>query len=168
MAGALIVTGEIGGEDFAWLNRMRRAHFPPERNLLSAHLTMFHAIPPSAEAEVRTRLKTLANAPPPDARIDGLLNLGGGVAFRVVSPDLDRIRADLASGLHGLLSAQDGGGWRPHVTIQNKVPARQARELFDQLQLDFRPRRLAISGLGLHCYLGGPWDTLATYAFRGR
>ena len=37
-----------------------------------------------------------------------------------------------------------------------------------QLQLEFRPRSLEIAGLGLHRYLGGPWETLATYAFRGR
>jgi hypothetical protein len=27
---------------------------------------------------------------------------------------------------------------------------------------------LSISGLGLHRYLGGPWDPLAIYPFRGR
>jgi len=28
MAGALIVTAEMGGEDQAWLDRIRRAHYP--------------------------------------------------------------------------------------------------------------------------------------------
>ena len=46
MSGALIVTAAMGAEDFAWLDRQRRAYFPPERNQLSAHLTMFHALPP--------------------------------------------------------------------------------------------------------------------------
>ena len=32
---------------------------------------------------------------------------------------------------------------------------------------DFQPRPLAISGLGLHRYLGGPWEKLAIYPFRG-
>ena len=168
MAGALIVTAEMGREDFAWLDRMRRAHFPPERNQLSAHLTMFHALPPSAENDVRARLKDAARGARPGASIDGLMNLGGGVAYRIVSPDLDRIRAELASAFHGLLSAQDAGGWRPHVTIQNKVPAKTARALFDQLRLDFRPRPLAISGLALHRYLDGPWESLLSVPFRGR
>ena len=56
MAGALIVTAEMGAEEFAWLDSLRRRHFPPERNQLPAHLTMFHALPPSAEGEVRARL----------------------------------------------------------------------------------------------------------------
>lgn len=168
MAGALIVTAEMASEDQAWLDRLRRAHFPPERNHLPAHLTMFHALPPSAEAEARSTLSRLALERPPQALIEGLMDLGGGVAFRVVSPELDRIRGELADHFHGLLSAQDAGGWRPHVTIQNKVPPKEARALRQRLEADFRPRPLAISGLGLHRYLGGPWEQLATYAFRGR
>jgi hypothetical protein len=95
------------------------------------------------------------------------MDLGGGVAFRIVSTDLDRMRRELAEDFHGLLGAQDSGGWRPHVTIQNKVAPREARALFAELQSDFRPRSLAISGLGLHRYLGGPWEKLAIVAFRG-
>ena len=168
MAGALTVTAELGAEDFAWLNSLRRRHFPPERNQLPAHLTMFHALPPSAEGEVRGRLSALAAERPPDAMIAGLMNLGGGVAFRIVSDELDRIRELIARDLHGLLSAQDAGGWRPHVTIQNKVAPKQANALLASLEPGFRPRPLSIAGLGLHRYLGGPWGPVATYPFRGR
>ena len=168
MAGALIVTAELGTEDFAWLDALRRKHFPPERNLLGAHLTMFHALPPSAETEVRTRLGRFAADRAPAAWIEGLINLGGGVAYRVVSDDLDRIRRELAEVFSGLLSAQDAGGWRPHVTIQNKVPPKAARALQVELERSFHARPLAIRGLGLHRYLGGPWEPLAIYPFRGR
>lgn len=168
MAGALIVTAELAPPDFAWLDKLRKAHFPAERNHLSAHLTMFHALPPSVEGEVRSTLARLATEPPPRASIEGLMNLGGGVAFRIASQDLDRIRAELAQDFHGLLTAQDSGGWRPHVTIQNKVPLKDARALLERLESDFRPRPLAISGLGFHRYLDGPWEKLAIYPFRGR
>lgn len=168
MAGALIVTAEIAARDLASLDQLRRAHYPTERNRLPAHLTMFHALPPSAEGEVRSTLSRFGAERPPSASIEGLMDLGGGVALRVVSPDLDRIRRDLSEDFHGLLGAQDSGGWRPHVTIQNKVPPKEARALIASLQRDFRPRPLAISGLGLHRYLGGPWESLANYAFRGR
>lgn len=168
MAGALIVTAEFGGEDQAIFDRLRAAHYPPERNVLNAHLTMFHALPPSVEGEVRKRLAEASREPPPQARLHGLMDLGGGVALRIVSDDLDRIRGTLADGLAGLLSAQDNGGWRPHVTIQNKVPVKQARALLTALEADFRPRDVAISGLGLHRYLDGPWERLAVYPFRGR
>ena len=56
MAGALIVTAEIAQSDFAWLDASAPRHYPAERNQVPAHLTMFHALPPSAEAEVRSSL----------------------------------------------------------------------------------------------------------------
>ena len=168
MSGALIVTAEIAPADFAWLDRLRRAHYPPERNQLPAHLTMFHALPPSAEGEVRRSLARLAVEAPPRASIEGVMNLGGGVAFRIESPDLDAMRSELAANFRGLLSAQDSAGWRPHVTIQNKVSVRIARTLLDDLEREFRPKPLGIVGLGLHRYLGGPWERVATYSFRGR
>lgn len=168
VSNALIVTAELAGPDRAWLSRLRRQHFPPERNHLEAHLTIFHAVPPSADVEARRRLGEVTRAAPPRASIEGLMNLGGGVAFRVVSDDLDRIREELATDFHGMLSAQDSGGWRPHVTIQNKVEPKVARALIGALESGFRPTPLAISGLGLHHYLGGPWETLAVFPFRGR
>jgi hypothetical protein len=96
------------------------------------------------------------------------MNLGGGVALRVVSEALDAMRDDLADRLQGLLSAQDSAGWRPHVTIQNKADPKAALALRQSLESDFRPRPLRIAGLGLHRYLGGPWETLRVYPFRGR
>jgi hypothetical protein len=167
MAGALIVTAEIGPSDLACLDSLRRHHYPADRNLLPAHLTMFHALPPSAEEEARHRLGQASEAPPPRAMVAGLMDLGGGVAFRIVSDDLDRIRDELAEDFHGMLGAQDSGGWRPHVTIQNKVAPKQARALLQALEQGFRPRPLAIRGLGLHRYLGGPWETLGAWPFRG-
>ena len=166
MAGALIITAEIAPQDLSWLDQLRRQHYPADRNRLPAHLTMFHALPPSAEGEACSALSRFASEPPPQASIDGLMDLGGGVAFRVVSVELDRIRRELVQRFHGLLGAQDSGGWRPHVTIQNKVPAKEA--LLARLESSFRPQPLGISGLGLHRYLDGPWERLATYSFRGR
>jgi hypothetical protein len=109
----------------------------------------------------------LVRAPAPAATIAGLMDLGGGVAFRVVSTELDAIRNALADDLHGLLSAQDAAGWRPHITIQNKVPPKVSRELIRELERGFVARPLSIAGLGLHRYLGGPWETLSVYRFRG-
>ena len=166
MAGALIVTAELGQGDFSWIEGLRRAHYPPERNHVPAHLTIFHALPPSAEPELRARLARMVRRQPPKATIAGVMDLGGGVAFRVVSEDLDRIREELAQELHGLLGAQDSGGWRPHITIQNKVAPKVARSLKESLERTFVPRPIAIAGLGLHRYLNGPWERIANYAFR--
>lgn len=164
----LIVTAEIGAVDLAWLDGLRRRHFPPERNQLPAHLTMFHAIPGMLELELKRRLAALAGSePPPRAAITGLMDLGGGVAYRIASDDLNAIRAELSDAFRGSLTQQDAHGWRPHVTIQNKVAPKIARALLDELDRDFRPRPLAIAGLAYHHYEGGPWRLGARYAFRG-
>jgi hypothetical protein len=166
MARPLIITAKIAAADFSWLEALRRAHYPPERNQVASHLTIFHALPPSAETEVRARLARAVRRQAPKASIEGLMDLGGGVAFRIVSPDLDRIRDELAIELHGLLGARDRGGWRPHITIQNKVSPRLACSLKQSLESTFRPKPLRISGLELNRYLDGPWEQLASYKFR--
>ena len=166
MAGALIVTAEMAPADLAWLDRLRRAHYPPDRNRLPAHLTMFHALPPSLEEEARHRLSLAVCRPPPRALVAGLMDLGGGVAFRIVSEELDAIRSQLSESFHGMLGAQDQGGWRPHVTIQNKVPVREARQLLEALEGGFQPRPLGITSLALHRPVGGPWETLQKWSFR--
>ena len=167
MAGALIITAEIGASDFAWIDGLRRAHYPAERNRVPAHLTIFQTLPPNAEGELRGRISEVVRGRPPSATIAGVMDLGGGVALRVASPDLDRLRDELAQGLHGLLSSQDSGGWRPHITIQNKVAPKIARQLKASLERSFRPRPLSISGLAVHRYLDGPWERVAAYSFRG-
>ena len=165
---ALIVTAEFVADDFAWLEGLRRRHYPIERNQVPVHLTMFHALPPSALDEAKRYLSLAAQEPAPRATIAGLMDLGGGVAFRVVSDELDAIREEISDHLHGLLGAQDAAGWRPHVTIQNKVPPKIARALLAELEQGFGPRPLGVAGLALHRYLGGPWESVARYSFRGR
>jgi hypothetical protein len=164
---ALVVTADFAPDDFAWLEGLRRRHYPMERNQVPVHLTMFHALPPSALDEAKRQLSLAAALPAPRAELAGLMDLGGGVAFRVVSDELDGIRLEIADHFHGMLTAQDSGGWRPHITIQNKVPPRVARALIAELERGFRPRPLAIGALSLHRYLGGPWETMARYPFRG-
>lgn len=166
MSTPLIICADFAPADFARLDALRRAHFPPERNILPAHLTMFHALPPSALDDARRQLAHHASGGPPRALLAGLMNLGSGVAFRVVSDELDAIRDNLANHFHGALTAQDAHGWRPHVTIQNKVSSSVARALMTDLERDFRARPLGIAALSLHRYLGGPWDRVARYPFR--
>ena len=167
MAGALIVTAVMAPADQSLLDGLRRAHFPPERNHLPAHLTLFHALPPSAESEVRTVLSDLAKRRPPTATLEAPYSLGNGVAFRIRSAELDSMRDGIADQFHGLLTAQDSAGWRAHVTVQNKVTPAPARALLSELQLGFEPRPLGIHGLSLDRYAGGPWEAIAKFPFRG-
>ena len=159
----IIVTALFGGEDQAWFDRQRDAHFPLERNFLRAHLTMFHHLPPSLEGEIRQRLGEAARAGAPAARVAGLISLGRGVAYRIESDALADVRAHLAGLWAGLLTPQDQAGWRPHVTIQNKVEPGEARDLIERLKPDFRPCPLAISGYAAWWYRGGPWEPLSRH-----
>ena len=169
MAGPLIVTALLGAKDQALFDRLRATHFPPERNQLAAHLTMFHAIPHMLENELRHRLAAFAaDLAPPHATISGLMKLGGGVAYRIVSDDLDSIRVDLADAFRGHLTQQDSHGWRPHITVQNKVTSSVAIATLAELERGFASRPLAIAGLVYHHYEGGPWRLGRRYPFRAR
>lgn len=163
----IIVTALFGSEDFAWLNGLRLRHFPPERNFVAAHLTLFHHLPPSIARELHRRLtEATREIVAPRARIAGVTSLGSGVAFRIVSEELASIRRDLADAFEGLLVPQDRAGWRPHVTIQNKVSPTDAASLASTLQHNFRPKSLAITGLASWHYRGGPWDPMVSYRFK--
>lgn len=164
----IIVAALFAPADLAWLDGLRRAHFPPERNQLAAHLTLFHHLPPSVAGELRQRLAAMVRTTPsPPARTAGLLSLGGGVAIRIASPELEAVRAGLAEGFAGLLTPQDRAGWRPHVTIQNKVTSAQARALMADLGRIFQDRPVRIAGIGTYYYRGGPWEPLSRHMFAG-
>ena len=164
--GAIVVTATFGDGDNSWLQELRRAHYPPERNRVPAHLTLFRQLPPSAEAELATRLARATASPPPRAAVTGIIDLGEGTALRVESAALEDGREELADAFQGLLTPQDLGPWNPHVTIQNKVSSREARALQAQLRAAFRPRPLAIRGLAAWRYLDGPWEPIREWPFR--
>jgi hypothetical protein len=161
------VTALFGAVDHARLTALRRTHFPPERNHLDAHLTLFHHLPPSIADELKARLAEETRAPAPKAELKGIRNLGQGTAFAVESPTLEEIRDRLADTFAGLLTPQDAAGWRPHITIQNKVSADAARALQRALAPGFAPSPLSIAGLAAWWYRGGPWELLSRHSFRG-
>ncbi|SFN73817.1 2'-5' RNA ligase family protein [Sphingomonas sp. OK281] len=162
----IIVTALFGRQDTAFFDAMRREHFPPERNQLDAHLTLFHHLPPSGLDELKHRLnQETRGIRAPQARVGGLMSLGRGVAYRIESPELVGIRARLADAFTGMLTPQDAGGWRPHVTIQNKVSPQVAKLLLGNLQRDFAPKDVEIAGLGAWWYRGGPWEAISRHMF---
>lgn len=166
-ADPLIVSALFGTRDFTWLDGLRRAHYPPDRNRLPAHLTLFHHLPPSLGSELKRRLGEVVRAPRPAAEAAGLINLGRGVAIRIEAQALECIRADLADAFSGLLMPPDIAAWRPHVTIQNKVAPEDARALLKQLEREFRRRPVAVEGLAVWAYRDGDWDLVSRHPFRG-
>ncbi len=163
----LILSALFGPADFDYLDGLRRAHFPPDRNVIAAHLTLFHHLPPSVADEVERRVAELCRAAPPAAVISEPVNLGRGVALRVRSPELAAMRADLAEAFATMLTPQDGQGWRAHVTIQNKVRPEEARALLTTMRAGWRERPLAIVGLAGWWYRDGPWEVAFRRSFRG-
>ena len=162
----IIVTALFGAEDFAWLDGLRRRYFPPERNIVPAHCTLFHHLAPELGPELKQRLSTATRGVrAPSAQIGGVLDLGGGVAFRIESDALDTIRSDLAEAFAPMLVPQDRAGWRPHVTVQNKVARPEAKALLDELRSGFERRPVRIAGLASWWYRGGPWEPHSRHMF---
>ena len=172
MSGAdapLILTAELPEALHARFTDLRTEHFPPERNYLEAHVTLFHALPAQCEDEVRRYLARLVGETAPvEGRVEGLMSLGGGTAIKLVSPDMLDLRNRIAEHFHGMLTNQDQHRPRLHVTIQNKVTSKEAKALQAQLSGVIQPRDFTFRGLALYAYRGGPWEFLRRFAFRGK
>ena len=165
----LILTAELPADLHRWATDLRRAHFPPERNHLEAHVTLFHALPAQIVDELRDLLARWGGefAPVP-ARLEGVMSLGSGTALRLASPAMLDLRARIAEHFRGLLTAQDSHAPRLHITVQNKVAPAAACALHGELEGVIRPRDFAFPGMGLFRYRGGPWEPVRRFAFRGR
>lgn len=158
-ADPLILTLGFDDASFGVIDGLRRAHFPPHRNMIPAHLTLFHQLPGGRLSEVVEALaQETAVTPAFRLEVDGLRKLGGGVALTVSSPELMALRARLALTFRDDLTAQDRKGYRPHVTIQNKVPPAEADTLFEQMNARFVAWRAKAEALLLWHYRGGPWE----------
>jgi len=162
----LIVTAGLDPASFERLDAPRRAHFPPERNHLRAHLTLFHALPGEEEAAVRVALAEAAAgaAGAIPFRVDRVLGLGRGVAYGLDAPALIALRADLAERWASWRVSHAAQPLRPHVTVQNKVAPEVARALRASLETDFAPWTGEVVALELWAYRGGPWEPLERWA----
>lgn len=165
----IIMTATMGSSDFAWANALRKRYFPPEKNQISAHITLFHHLPPQALDEiVRTVQKVTSDYACPPCRLVGVMNLGRGVAYRLESDRLAEIRSFFSEAFYGLLTRQDQQTPRFHVTVQNKVSPEESKILFRKLNKEFLPRPFEITGLELSYYMDGPWEDIGSWRFRGK
>jgi hypothetical protein len=163
----LLITAELPPTLFAWADAIRRAHYPPERNRMAAHVTLFHGLPPSAESTVRALLGEMANRPPPEAWITGVMDLGDGTAFALDSQDLAALHEEMAERLHGLVQQRDARTLRPHITVQAKVGATDARALQAELARDLPGASFRFRGLLLSQWRDELWRPAQFYRFRG-
>ncbi len=164
----LILTLALDPESQERLDRLREAHFPAERNYLRAHLTLFHHLPAADEGAIRADLDATSAAHGPlSLRATEVRFFGRGVAYGFASPELVAWRGDLARRWEPWLNEQDRRPFRPHVTMQNKVPAERARALYDELRALFTPFAIVGTGVLLWRYRGGPWEAAGSFPFAG-
>ncbi|MGI0484583.1 2'-5' RNA ligase family protein [Pantanalinema rosaneae CENA516] len=158
----LILTLKLDQSSFDRFTALRQQYFPPERNFLSAHITLFHALPGEQIIPIQETLSSVCSQTAQlPLQFPQLRFLGRGVAVEVASPQLKQLRQQLAQAWQSWLTAQDRQGYRPHITIQNKVSSTEARQVYAQLSQSWQPSNGQGEGLLLWHYQGGPWQ-LAT------
>jgi hypothetical protein len=163
----VVLTALLADDVQEWFDALRRRHFPPDRNHLAAHLTLFHALPGAQHDALARRVAAATDRPAPLARVTGPRLLGRGVALVLDCPALAEVRAELAREWSDHLTRQDAGKADLHVTVQNKVDPAVARALHADLSAGFVPFDAQVTGLALWRYDGGPWDPGPRSAFRG-
>ena len=164
----LILTARLEAEAQGYFDCLRKAYFPPARNMIPAHLTLFHALPGAQRAEIEDELAERCwQAEPFVAQARGLRFTGNGVAIVVEAPALVALQVGIASSWREVLIPQDRQRFSPHVTVQNKVTPAHARQTFDALQSVFVPFDFEIEGLDLWHYRGGPWEAAGSFPFGG-
>lgn len=164
---SFILTLELDGEAFAALDALRRQHYPPERNRVPAHLTLFHRLPGERAREIRALLSQVAAHQKiieiPAGEVKALER---GVAVFYHSPQLSALRDGLASEWWEWLGEQDQRSFRPHVTLQNHVGEAEAHRARQLIAASARPPRIRAMGLHLWRYRDGPWTSEGVFRFR--
>ncbi|HTZ42261.1 MAG TPA: 2'-5' RNA ligase family protein [Jatrophihabitans sp.] len=163
----LVLTLSLDPAAQARFDAERAELFPPGRTAVGAHVTLFHALPGDRLPELLGELAGTCRREPFPVRVTALASLGRGVAYRLDSAELAGLHADLQRRWWPWLTRQDRQGFRPHVTVQNKVePAVAARTLRERAAT-FAPFSIEALGLRLWRYLGGPWAELHRLPFTG-
>ena len=166
-APPFVLTAELDGDSFSRLNDLRRRFYAPERNLVPAHVTLFHQLPGDNAREIKALLMQVTSGQAPiDLAIAEVKTIGTGVAVFLRSPQLSALRDALAAEWWPWLSRQDQAGFRPHVTIQNKVSEAEARRTQREVSATFRMLRARAIGLHLWRYRNGPWEDVQLFRFR--
>jgi 2'-5' RNA ligase len=158
----LILTLRLDPESQAYFDVLRKQYFPPERDYLQAHLTLFHQLPD--EPATLNYFAELQHSPM-ELQVNGLINLGAGVAYRAESPELTALYRKISQNFAEVLIPQDRQPLRPHITVQNKTTPETARALLKELEEQFKPWTIKAIGLDLWTYLGGPWEHRQTFTF---
>ena len=149
----------------AFYENLRQRYFPPERDLVPAHLSLFHQLPDDDHTVRALRKVSEATSAFPLTH-PVAKSIGRGVAVFFESANLKQLHATLAAAFEADLIPQDRQRLRPHIVVQNKVDPELARATLPRIQAIPLIELQAI-GLTLWRYLGGPWEHVADFPFAG-
>jgi 2'-5' RNA ligase len=167
MAVPLILTLQMEEDAFSFFNALRKIYFPAERNFIDAHLTLFHLLPHEQQL-IDTVYQICQQQSPFLLRATEPVSIGRGVAYKIECPALVQLHKHLQGQWKDFLSPQDKQGFRPHVTVQNKVGPEEAGQLLQFLKENFGPFEFRGTALQLWEYHGGPWKHLQSFSFPAR
>ena len=166
MPSPLILTVKLDADSLGFFDALRREHFPPQRNFLAAHITLFHHLPGEDISQVEDDLRRVgAEHKAFEMRFPNLRFLGKGTAAEIESAELLKLRSRLAALWNERLNSQDRQKFKPHITIQNKVAADEARRLYEAMRASWQTKTGFAVGLQLWHYLGGPWKLAEEFTF---
>ncbi|MGH6926111.1 MAG: 2'-5' RNA ligase family protein [Propylenella sp.] len=164
---SLVLTLEMDGEAFAELDALRRRYYPPQRNLVPAHVTLFYRLPEDRRREIRALLAQVAAGEKPfDIGGVGVKAIERGVAILLHSPRLNQLRAGLAEEWWPWLTEPDRAGFQPHVTIQINVSEGEAHRTQKAVAAELRLSRIRALGLHIWRYRDGRWEDERLFRFR--
>lgn len=165
-AAPLIVTLKPDNSTFEFFNGLRQKYFPPERNFLSAHITLFHHLPGEMIDEISEYLVKIASEQNEFPLIFPRVRfLGKGTAIEIESTELILLRRKLAGEWNEFLTNQDKQKFQPHITIQNKVAPDEAKILFEETKNNWETKQGIAVGLQVWHYCNGPWELANEFKF---
>lgn len=163
MPDPLVLTLVLDAQSQQRFDALRTEHFPADRLVVAAHVTLFHALPASCEERLRDLLDDLTVQPAFPVAVLAPRHLGNGVAYDLVSEPAQWLRAPVRQAFAADLTRQDAQPWRPHITVQNKVSAQVSRAVHEQLVASFAPWTATATGVALWRYVGGPWEPVTDW-----
>ena len=165
---SFLVTLGLDPATFDRLDALRQQYFPPERNQVPAHISLFHHLPGVEWESIDATLNRIAQTQPPiSLRFTGVKPTGRGVLLSVQAAGLITLRGELAGLFARDLTPQDRQPYHPHVMIMNKAERSEADQALREIQASWTSWTGTGDRLILWRYLGGPWDEAANYPFVG-
>ncbi|MDQ2753084.1 MAG: 2'-5' RNA ligase family protein, partial [Bacteroidota bacterium] len=162
----LVLTVTLDETSQIFFNQKRVFYFPPERNFIHAHLTLFHHLP--GEINICNTIQSICHQQKQiELMVKQPVSIGKGVAYQIESKVLVSLHKALQKQWIDVLTMQDRQGLWPHITVQNKVTHQQAGQTLQELKNGFVPFTTYAKGLTLWKYLNGPWEEWKQFVFAG-